>query len=456
MNKKNFLSAKKIFWILIFFSIIFFNWEKIFADENINLNKKLQEIQNQIKKLDKWKNFCDDIKKTKKENSEKNFVSKDFNKTFYPEDYWISKKWISARDKFLEDISVWWFQEIADSFTIQFSWNYCFQRDLQKIDKVLYWSIDFWAKLAEKCQTWSVIKIKEIIWKTDEKWNISPSSSIKMLKKNFENEKKFFQEDLYWNSPKKCKEDSITDATKKIKEFKEKIKKLTEWDWSFFDNFSFDKDEMKKIQEQAKIDAQSYLTENLNATLQSLWIKAIIDEKWKKENIFQTIARVWWKQINKLKNLFSNNDKDNRVEVKWDINNFLNQTEFKKQNSDFAKYAKEDFQENQIFNDLEEDATNKIIANLEWLKIDIIRSNWNKKELWEVKKIAKKVLSKTEDKDAIKEFKKIENEWTWSKDLKTLKNFILEFSKFLWKHNEAAWTVESKWILNYWWKNDYN
>lgn len=484
MNKKKFLSAKKIFWTLIFFSIIFFNWEKIFAEENKNLNKKLQEIKNEIIKLDKWKNYCDDLpKKNSKKSAYEpiNNISDSFDETFFKEKYQISEEWINARNKFLDDVSVWWFKEIVDSFTIQFSWNYCYQRDLQKIDKLLYWSIDFWAKLAEKCQTWSVLKIENIIWITSKDWKTTPTNSIKMLKKNFEKEEAwqaYYEEKYYWaTNATSCEEDSITDATKKIKKLWSKFSNIwggiSNWWWltiKFFKNIwdmlatiwtnkTANNDLKKfldKIEKDAKKEAESYLTENLNKTLQWLWIKAIIDEKWKKENIFETITRVWKNQINKLKKLFSDNENNNSVKMTWDIKNFLNKTELKKQKSDYAKYAKENFDENQIFNKLEEDATDKIVANIKWLEIDIIRSNWNKKELGEIKNITKKVLKETEDKDVIKEFKKIQNEWTWSKDLKTLKNFIMEFSKFLWKHNEAAWTVESKWILNYWWKNDYN
>ena len=454
MNKKKILSAKKNFikflFLLVFSFWIFFNSENIFAEKNKDLEKKLNEIQSEIKKLDITKNLCDDLKPKKKVEDKKysDKVKDDYSEVFYPENYWISKKWIAARDDFLEKVSVWWLQEVIDSFTIQFSWNYCFQRDLQKIDKILYSSIKYWAKLAENCQTWSVLKIKEIIWKNDKKWN--PISWIKLLKKYFKSEDKnkgFFKEDLYWATPVNCKEDSITDAMNKIKDLKKKVKDLTSWEWAFFDNFSFDIN-YKKIEKQAKADAKNYLLSNLNATLQWLWITAIFDEKWEWENIFETITKIAKNINNKQDDIDKIKKKNNEVVLKWNIKNLLNTAESKKNDSKYANIATKFFEKNKTLNNVEEDASNKIVANLLWLEIDISVANWNKKELDEVIKspwwlAAKSLMLSPSDEMVIKHYNNIKNEWTWSEELKTLKNFILKVSSFLDGHNEKVWTTSS-------------
>lgn len=499
MKNKKKLSAKKFFLNFIFFWIfffwIFFNSSQIFAEKNIKLEKKIEEVKTEIKKIKIEKNICDDLLEDK--NKDKDYLDKIWygfeNTVLNPENYWISEKWINSRDEFLDEVEVWWFQEIINSFTIQFSWNYCFQRDLQKIDQLLYFAIDYWVKLAENCyfediykkdEEWKTIKpkilinnwneIKEkiinIIWDTinteeSEKevfQNINNESFndlwIKWLKQFFEKEVKYYEENLYWFSPKKCEEDSITDAMKKIEEFKQKIEDLTSWEWAFFDNFSFDID-YEKIEEQAKIDAENYLTENLNSTLLWFWIKAIIDENWEEENIFETITKISQNLIKKIQNSSDKDDENNKISFNWDTNNVLDENQTKIENSEYAKYAKEFFQKDKIFNEIEEDATNQIIANLWWLEIDIIMANWNKKELDEVIKektwLAAKVFENNPmEKWTIDNYIKIDNK-TKSKELKTLKNFIIKLWDFLNKHNTKTWEVESKWILNYWWESDY-
>ena len=464
MIKKNFLSAKKIFLIIIFFFWIIFNYQNIYAESNEKLEKELEKIETEIKNLKSSKNFCkktksetEEEKKTKEEkNSFENLPEKtikDFNDiVLNPENHWVYEEWIKLRNKFLEDIWVWWFQQIVDSFTIQFSWNYCFQKDLQKIDKLLYSSIDFWAKLAEKCNTWSILKIKKIIWENDkETWKLLWWKwSIKFLKEEFEkiwweyhdpelywytdqeienikkvykkNKVKFKSSDFY---AKSCKEDSFTDAIKKIEEFKKKVWDLIKWDWDFFDNFSFNisEKELKKIEEWQKKIAEKYVTSNLNDTLWWFWIKAIIDEKWKWENIFETIVKTSKNITNWLKSANNEKDENNKVKIEWNIKNLLNKSQEKISNSEYADTATSFFEKNSLLNSLEEDWTNQIVFNIKLLENDIVKANWHKKEL--------------------KDFGEKSPE---NKDLKTFKNFILKFWKFLDKHNTKAWTVEKVWL----------
>lgn len=426
MNKKFFLSAKKNFLIILFFFWILFNSQNIFAENNKELDKKLDEIKSEIKKLKIWKNICTDLPKKEIEKSAykptENTLNS-FNEVFFKEKYQISENWINARDNFLEETSIWWFQQIVDSFTIQFSWNYCFQRDLQKIDKLLYSSIQHWAKLAEKC--YDTNWIKKIILET------------KLLKKQFESSSKFSDEDLYWTYPINCQEDSITSAMKKIDEFKKKIKDLTEWEWAFFDNFSFDID-YEQIEKEAKIEAENYVERNLNNTfwsiIQLLWLWSWPPQS-VKIAVNKTITKTAEVVINIKKNINKNKENINSTVLTqwWDINSFLSENQKNTNMSKYANTATKFFEKNSIFNVLEENATKEIIINIKWLEHEIVKTNWNEKELEEF-------LEKSPE----------------NKDSKTLKNFISNFTDFLNKHNTNIWTVESKWILNYWWESDYN
>ena len=423
MKNKKILLAKKFFLIWVLFFWFFLNSEKIFAEKNQELEKKILEIKTQINNLKDTKNYCTDI--TNYSTSSK--IKKDFDEVFFKEKYQISETWLKAKEKFLDEVSVWWFQEIANSFTIQFAWNYCFQRDLKKIDALLNFAIQSWAKMAEKCQTWSVVKIKEIIWENDKNWN--PISWIKLLKKKFEDEIEFFEDDLYWTVPKNCQEDSFTETVKKIDELKKKITDLSSWTWDFFDNFSFDLDKIKtQAEKQWKKDAENYVLWGLNNTLQNFWITAKI--KPVEEDIFDTTAKLWWKAKNKISNLFNFKENTEQTEISWTVKNFLNTSETKNKTAQYAKIATKFFEKDNFTNNLEENANDEIIVNLKKLENDIVKANWNKEEL--------------------KEFW-IED-WN-NKKYKHLKNFIIKFSDFLDKHNESAWTT--KWLLQYWWEPDY-
>ena len=113
----------------------------------------------------------------------------------------------------------------------------------------------------------------------------------------------------------------------------------------------------------------------------------------------------------------------------------------------YKKIATNFFQKDSFFNGLEENATNKIYANIKWLETDIIYANWNSDEMsdiisWWEKSIIWQIYNKWKsiDINAIKIAWKIWSEWVNNKELKTLKNFIDKFVNFLNWHNITVWT----------------
>ncbi|MCD5383102.1 hypothetical protein LR002_03190 [Candidatus Gracilibacteria bacterium] len=423
MKNKKILLAKKFFLIGVLFFGFFLNSEKIFAEKNQELEKKILEIKTQINNLKDTKNYCTDI--TNYSTSSK--IKKDFDEVFFKEKYQISETGLKAKEKFLDEVSVGGFQEIANSFTIQFAGNYCFQRDLKKIDALLNFAIQSGAKMAEKCQTGSVVKIKEIIGENDKNGN--PISGIKLLKKKFEDEIEFFEDDLYGTVPKNCQEDSFTETVKKIDELKKKITDLSSGTGDFFDNFSFDLDKIKtQAEKQGKKDAENYVLGGLNNTLQNFGITAKV--KPVEEDIFDTTAKLGGKAKNKISNLFNFKENTEQTEISGTVKNFLNTSETKNKTAQYAKIATKFFEKDNFTNNLEENANDEIIVNLKKLENDIVKANGNKEEL--------------------KEFGIEDGN---NKKYKHLKNFIIKFSDFIDKHNESAGTTKG--LLQYGGEPDY-
>lgn len=323
-----------------------------FADSsNTNLEIDLWKKISEISSIDSSKNECKWIlawSENEEDESKTDEHKNDFSWLFW------RLRW-NTEESVISTIS---------SFTEIFSWNYCFQRDLKKINKVYKYSLDKWSELSLNCH--NTTKISEI---TDE---------IEKIKDDFfeRNKGPYWKEELYWDNPINCSSDFFNELSKKTKELVDKTSSITDSSSELY-NFDFS---FEKAEENAKRNARNRLKSNLESYTIWFWLSVDFEEKnrpfikqWENfvlRQIIEWTAKFW----TDVYNAFSWNGE------KMDIDKLLSNTEKRHSEKENIDYNLENFPE-VILSNLSESSTDNILDSLANLEMMIITAEWTKEDL---------------------------------------------------------------------------
>ncbi len=284
---------------------------------------------------------------------------------------------------------------VINSYFMNFQWNHCFSRDLEKLKSVETFATNKIFNLSKTCSDKNDIeKIKTI------------RRDIVYEKNNFNlKTSKFWNPSIYWSwsSATKCKEDPSEQLNESVKKFKDKFK-----NWSTFDPFSFKENlsnkwwELQESTENSEIDkraesrAKSWLEKNVNSYIPISWYRATFSEK-KANKIDDSTNKNIKKSDEGFFSLF--NDISNLF-VPWkSVKTFSREVDQVENEKQIIDYNLQNIWENHILINLEEDSSDNIISELWLLERSIIVSNWNKQEL--------KQIAETTNQKNIKNFIKV-------------------------------------------------